>query len=139
MRLPSVSSDKDRPDLCPDRPFRAPEHGCGHSDPSTSCRSRIARSSEPFPQHLPCLHIPGWPTSEKNVNTNCSLLWEVSPTKDFSTAGKVSGPVWLDLSAEVLLFCLSYLKRQREREEREGKGSHIIITDNRMQNCTFYS
>lgn len=65
--------------------------------------------------------------------------WRSHPLRTSSTVGKVSGPVWLDLSAEVLLFCLSYLKRQREREEREGKGSHIIMTDNRMQNCTFYS
>ena len=41
----------------------------------------------------------------KSVDTDCSLLWESnSPSVGLSTAGELSGPVWLDLGANLLLF-----------------------------------
>lgn len=125
MRLPSVSADKDRLDLCPDRPFRAPEHGCGHSDPSTSCRSHIARSSEPFPQHLPCLHIPGRPTSEKMLIPIALFSGRSHPLRASAQLGKSQvqcGWTW------VLRSCFFVYPTSRDKGKgRRGKEREVIL------------
>lgn len=90
MRLPSVSTDEDRLDLCLDGPFRAPKCGCGYSDPSISCQVALLGPQSHFPAvfilppHSRLAYI------GKNVHSDCSLLKEASLIMGFSTVGKVS-------------------------------------------------
>lgn len=111
MRLPSVSTHEDRLGFMSEQAIQAPECGCGYSYPNTSCHSCIARSS-----------------ASRNIASTFQvcLCWEKHGYQLFSSLGvqltkcgpqhswgSFRGPVWLDLSAKVLLL-FNIFKRLRE-------------------------